>query len=995
MTIELELPAYQSFIKQQEIKDGQPTGKLKAGPKKIRVPDTIFEKGRMIGWKWTERSPVSLLKMLPEYDPFASAEGYYFDTTEWDRIIAFIVNECVYPEGELTGQSFIPELWQSAIYANLFCWKSVETGLRRYRECFIYVPRKNGKELDVGTLIPTPSGFTTIGELKVGDTVFDKDGKPCSVVFVADRRVPEKAYKVTFSSGQVALAGADHQWHVISRKQHPDKNNKTAKVNRKAGVKTVSNKTSESTYEDVWTTQQLFDTGVDCGSGKTFSIPMHSGIECEEANLPIDPYILGAWLGDGSSSGPYLSVGDEDIDHWKGYKKVRRKTCWTVTLPEIAGSKLYDTNLKNNKHIPEEYFTASRNQRLRLLQGLMDTDGFVSLRGTDISISQKNKTLADGIFRLCYSLGLKATLNSVRKTCQTGQTNSYYQVQFAAGRDEHPVFTLPRKLNRMKTSRGRSKSNHIVSIEPTTPTEMVCIQVDAPSGTYLFGEQYLTTHNTTAFGAIITLIMFFVDSEKRSQNFCCAADSDQATVNFRHSQYMIENNPRLISRLKEKRVYRSTKSFEHTDGASFKVLSSVADTKHGLSPNFVYVDEVHAHPNSELVDVMKTGTAARRQPLIVYTTTADYDRPSVCNEMYSKAKMIASGKQWAPTFLPVIYEANVTDDFRNPTIWNRANPNYGKSITREYFEEMVRSVQDNPAELNRFLRLHLNIRTKTETAWIPPHVWANGNPDPDSVEMMSVVDIKNWMSEHPYWNNIACDRNFNTTSVDVQIANQGLYWSWFIAKCEELRYEECYAGFDNSIVQDLAALSLWFPTRQTLLTWHWCPAASIYRRSQEQGLPYARWWEAGLLNSTAPLETTDDESIVKTMLGDATYPGIFTHFEGLREICFDRFAMRVIYVRLKDFGYPARAYPQNFPGMNEPVRKMESMAIDKCLFHGGNPILEWEAGNVTIMTNHDGQRRPDKQKSTNKIDGIVASLMALGGSLYPEIETITDIRGLK
>jgi len=645
MTIELELPAYQSFIKQQEIKDGQPTGKLKAGPKKIRVPDTVFEKGRMVGWKWTERSPVSLLKMLPDYDPFASAKGYYFDTNEWDRIIAFIVNECVYPEGELTGRSFIPELWQSSIYANLFCWKSVETGLRRYRECFIYVPRKNGK--------------------------------------------------------------------------------------------------------------------------------------------------------------------------------------------------------------------------------------------------------------------------------------------------------------------------------------------------------------TTAFGAIITLIMFFVDSEKRSQNFCCAADSDQATVNFRHSQYMIENNPRLISRLKEKRVYRSTKSFEHTDGASFKVLSSVADTKHGLSPNFVYVDEVHAHPNSELVDVMKTGTAARRQPLIVYTTTADYDRPSVCNEMYSKAKMIASGKQWAPTFLPVIYEANVTDDFRNPTIWSRANPNYGKSITREYFEEMVRSVQDNPAELNRFLRLHLNIKTKTETAWIPPHVWANGNPDPDSVEMMSVVDIKNWMSEHPYWNNITCDRNFDTTSVDVQIANQGLYWSWFISKCEELRYEECYAGFDNSIVQDLAALSLWFPTKQTMLTWHWCPAASIYRRSQEQGLPYARWWEAGLLNSTAPLETTDDDSIVKTMLGDASYPGIFTHFQGLREICFDRFAMRVIYVRLKDYGYPARAYPQSFSGMNEPVRKMESMAIDKCMYHGGNPILEWEAGNVTIMTNHDGQRRPDKQKSTNKIDGIVASLMALGGSLYPEIETITDIRGLK
>jgi phage terminase large subunit-like protein len=142
--------------------------------------------------------------------------------------------------------------------------------------------------------------------------------------------------------------------------------------------------------------------------------------------------------------------------------------------------------------------------------------------------------------------------------------------------------------------------------------------------------------------------MFFVDKEKRSQNYCCAADVEQASNNFRHCQYMIENNPKLISRLREKRVFRSTRSFEHNDGAIYKVLSSIADTKHGLSPNFVYVDEVHAHPNSELIDVMLTGTAARTQPLVLYTTTADYDRPSVCNSLYDKAKAIASDKQWEP-----------------------------------------------------------------------------------------------------------------------------------------------------------------------------------------------------------------------------------------------------------------------------------------------------------------------------------------------------------
>jgi len=612
--------------------------------RKVPVPDTIYEHGRLIGWKWTHRNIVKFLRTVPDYDPFAQAEGYYFDVDEWYRIISFVTNEACYPEGELTGKSFIPEVWQSAVYANLFCWKKVGSNYRRYKECFIYVPRKNGK--------------------------------------------------------------------------------------------------------------------------------------------------------------------------------------------------------------------------------------------------------------------------------------------------------------------------------------------------------------TTAFGAVITLLMFFYDKEQRSQNFCCAADVEQASVNFRHTEFMIQQNPNLLSRLKDKRIYKSTRSFEHNDGSVFKVLSSVADTKHGLSPNFVYVDEVHAHTSGELIDVMKTGTASRRQPLTVYTTTADYDRPSVCNQLLEKARAIRDNRQVQPSFLPIIYEALPTDDFRSPVVWSKANPNFRKSITEEYFEDMVSSVQNNPQELNRFLRLHLNIQTKTETAWIPSYIWARGNPE--NVELLSVPEIKHWMSEHATWNNIALDNRFyESSSVDVYLNGQQQYWSWFIKQCEELRDEECYAGFDNTIVQDLASLALFFPQRGVILHWCWCPAASVYRRQKEQNIPYGNWWESGLLNSTSPLDTTDDEAILTAMLGNDQYPGILSHFRGLREVCFDRFAARIVYVRLKEFGYPARAYPQNFAGMNEPCRKLEAMVTDRQLFHGGNTVLEWEAGNVVIVSDRDGKYRPDKSKSTQKIDGVVASLMAVGGWLYPEVQTISDIRGLK
>jgi phage terminase large subunit-like protein len=617
------------------------------GPSRLKIPETLYEKGKLVGWQWQEVVTTTFLKGIPLYDPFTSAKGYYFDTEEWDKIVAFITNECFYPEAENTGLPFIPEQWQSRIYANLFCWKEEGTNYRRFRECFIYVPRKNGK--------------------------------------------------------------------------------------------------------------------------------------------------------------------------------------------------------------------------------------------------------------------------------------------------------------------------------------------------------------TTAFGAVLSLIMFFIDSEKRAQNFCCAADIEQASLNFRHCQYIIETNPRLLSRLRDNKVFRSTRSFEHTDGSVFKVLSSIADTKHGLSPNFVYVDEVHAHANSDLIDVMVTGTGARRQPLIVYTTTADFDRPSVCNNLYEKAKAIATDKQWEPTFLPVIYEAQLSDDFRSEQVWRKANPNFGVSITEDYFQRLVRNAENNPNELNRFLRLHLNVRTKTETAWIPQHIWANGNADPET-PLLSIVAIRKWIEEHSLWHNIALsDKWHSSASLDVYIGRFQLYWSWYIKQIEFLKDEECYAGYDNATVKDIAALNLWFPRYGIMLHWGWVPAQSIYQRSMEQNLPYNIWWEAGLINSTSPQETVDENLILSAMIGEKgnKQKGIFTHFRGLREVCFDRWGAHHIFTSLKQYGLPARAYPQSFAGMNEPCRRMEALSLDHQLFHGGHPVLDWMIGNVVIVQSRDGQVRPDRSKSINKIDGIVAGLMAIGSYLYPEVETISEIRGLK
>ena len=497
---------------------------------------------------------------------------------------------------------------------------------------------------------------------------------------------------------------------------------------------------------------------------------------------------------------------------------------------------------------------------------------------------------------------------------------------------------------------------------------------------------------TSAFGVIPTLYMVYCDVEKRSQNFCCAADIEQASVNFRHVSYNIEKNPRLLGRLINNRVNRSVRSFETKTGNTFKVLSSIAETKHGLSPNFVYIDEVHAHKDSELIDVMVTGTASRPESLIVYTTTADFDRVSVCNSIYDRAKKIAAGHIVDNNFLPVIYEAQIDDDFRDETIWRKANPNYGISVYPDYFRRQIQVCESSPTNLNRFLRLHLNMRTKTETVWIPPWVWANGNASEST--LLSVADIKAKMYEFRYWHSIARTPEFNKASVDIYIKEYQLWYTWYFRKLDELRNSPCWGGYDNASASDIASFVLFFPEERCILPWFWVPAESIDRRSKEDRVPYDRWYKAGIINNT-PMARISEIDISNTLVGtDNGGFGISTYFTNICNVAFDRWGSNFIYEILYNYGIQAQGYPQTYAGMNEPCRKLETMIVNKEVFHGSNPVLDWMNNNTMAVTNNNNQMRVDKNKSTDKVDGMVALLMAIGGYIHTDSNIIQTIPGL-
>jgi len=248
---------------------------------------------------------------------------------------------------------------------------------------------------------------------------------------------------------------------------------------------------------------------------------------------------------------------------------------------------------------------------------------------------------------------------------------------------------------------------------------------------------------------------------------------------------------------------------------------------------------------------------------------------------------------------------------------------------------------------------------------------------------------------HRKWHNFAASPEwFSTPQVDIYLSEYQAYYTWYFKKLEELVEAECYGGYDNTSVKDIASFVLYFPTQGIVLPWFWVPAESIYRRSVEERLPYDRWFKSGLINNT-PLASISERDIAKALVGDGSHTGICNYFKGLHLVTFDAWGSNFIYETLYNAGLNSKKYPQSYVGMNGPCRRLEAAAENKELFHGTNPVLRWMIGNVSITTNNNDQMRPAKDKSTDKIDGIVALLMAIGGSMYHGQQLITDIPGLK
>ena len=442
--------------------------------------------------------------------------------------------------------------------------------------------------------------------------------------------------------------------------------------------------------------------------------------------------------------------------------------------------------------------------------------------------------------------------------------------------------------------------------------------------------------------AAIALLLCCGDGEERAEVYGCAADRQQAGIVFDVAADMIRMCPALAKRVK---LLASTKRIVYLPTNSFyQVLSAEAYSKHGFNVHGVVFDELHSQPNRKLFDVMTKGSGdARMQPLYFLITTAGTDTHSICYETHQKAMDILEGRKIDKIFYPVIYGAKESEDWTDPKIWKKANPSLGITVGIDKVQTACDSARQNPAEENAFRQLRLNQWVKQSIRWMPMEKWdACGFP------------------VHP----------------------------------EDLEGKVCYGGLDLSSTTDITAFVLVFPPEDEedkyyVLPYFWIPEDNIDLRVRRDHVPYDVWQQQGFLEMTE---------------GNVVHYGYIEQFierlnerYNIREIAFDRWGAVQMVQNLEGMGFTVVPFGQGFKDMSPPTKELMKLTLEQRIAHGGQPVLRWMMDHIFIKTDPAGNIKPDKEKSTEKIDGVVATIMALDRAIRCGLdsgESVYDGRGI-
>lgn len=420
----------------------------------------------------------------------------------------------------------------------------------------------------------------------------------------------------------------------------------------------------------------------------------------------------------------------------------------------------------------------------------------------------------------------------------------------------------------------------------------------------------------TALSAGIGLYMLFAAGESRPEVYSAATVKDQAKICFSDAVEIVKATD-LKNYLTP---YRNSIVYE-LKGGTMKPLSSDYGTHDGLNPSCGIIDEFHAHKDSGMFDVIKSAFGARQQPLMFIITTAGFDKSGVCYAYRENVIKVLRGVNEDDSLFGIIYTLDDKSEWDDPKMWIKANPNLGVSLSADYLADQVKDAKNRPEAVRNVMTKNVDLWVDAERAWILDDAWQKciGTTDP--------ADLK------------GC---------------------------------ACWGGLDLSNVSDITAYVLLFHEndRFQLLPHFWIPEEKMLEKVRKENINYDKWAAEGYVTVT-PGNVIDYDFVKADILR------IVADYD-LRTSAYDRWNSSQTIIDLQNEGMECNPFGQGYGSMSAPTKEFEKLVLTGKIEHFGNPVLRWMLASTLVKTDPAGNIKPDKEKSTQKIDGIVTAIMALG-----------------